>query len=77
MRKVNIIFLIFVLAKNNIDVINGFGKFVDSHTIEVTLADCTKEQVTADHILIATGGLPYHPNIKNKNTVLIQIGSSH
>lgn len=55
-----------VLAKNNIDVINGFGKFVDSHTVEVTLADGTKEQVTADHILIATGGRPYRPNIKGQ-----------
>lgn len=55
-----------VLAKNNIDVINGFGKFVDAHTIEVTLADGTKEQVTADHILIATGGRPYRPNIKGQ-----------
>lgn len=55
-----------VLAKNNIDVINGFGKFVDVHTIEVTLADGTTEQVTADHILIATGGRPYRPNIKGQ-----------
>ncbi|PRJ58811.1 Glutathione reductase [Haemophilus influenzae] len=55
-----------VLAKNNIDVINAFGKFVDSHTVEVTLADGTKEQVTADHILIATGGRPYRPNIKGQ-----------
>ena len=55
-----------VLAKNNIDVINGFGKFVDAHTIEVALADGTKEQVTADHILIATGGRPYRPNIKGQ-----------
>ena len=55
-----------VLAKNNIDVINGFGKFVDAHTIEVTLADGKKEQVTADHILIATGGRPYRPNIKGQ-----------
>ena len=55
-----------MLAKNNIDVINGFGKFVDAHTIEVTLADGTKEQVTADHILIATGGRPYRPNIKGQ-----------
>ena len=55
-----------VLAKNNIDVINGFGKFVDVRTIEVTLADGTTEQVTADHILIATGGRPYRPNIKGQ-----------
>ncbi|BFU60472.1 MULTISPECIES: glutathione-disulfide reductase [Rodentibacter] len=51
-----------VLAKNNVDVINGFGKFVDAHTVEVTFADGSTEQVTADHILIATGGRPFRPH---------------
>lgn len=51
-----------VLAKNNVDVINGFGKFIDAHTIEVTLADGSVEHVTADHILIATGGRPFRPH---------------
>ncbi|WP_373819335.1 glutathione-disulfide reductase [Glaesserella sp.] len=53
-----------VLAKNNVDVLNGFGKFVDAKTIEVSYADGTKELVTADHILIATGGRPSRPAIK-------------
>ncbi|MDP8099331.1 glutathione-disulfide reductase [Pasteurella atlantica] len=48
-----------VLAKNNIDVINGFAKFVNKNTVEVN-----GEQITADHILIATGGRPTRPNIK-------------
>jgi glutathione reductase (NADPH) len=39
-------------------VINGFGKFVDKHTIEVN-----GETYTADHILIATGGRPTIPDI--------------
>ncbi|QPB41784.1 glutathione-disulfide reductase [Rodentibacter haemolyticus] len=51
-----------VLGKNNIDVINGFGKFVDAHTIEVTFTDGSTERVTADHILIATGGRPFRPH---------------
>lgn len=51
-----------VLAKNNVDVINGFGTFVDAHTIEVTFADGSTERVTADHILIATGGRPFRPH---------------
>lgn len=51
-----------VLAKNNVDVINGFGKFIDAHTIEVTFADGSTERVTADHILIATGGRPFRPH---------------
>lgn len=48
-----------VLAKNNIDVIQGFAKFVNANTVEVN-----REQITADHILIATGGRPSRPNIK-------------
>ncbi|STO55638.1 glutathione reductase [Canicola haemoglobinophilus] len=52
-----------VLARNNVDVLNGFAKFVDAKTIEVSYADGKKEQVSADHILIATGGRPSRPNI--------------
>ncbi|NBI43273.1 glutathione-disulfide reductase [[Haemophilus] felis] len=48
-----------VLAKNNVDVIQGFAKFVDAKTVEVN-----GEKITADHILIATGGRPSRPNIK-------------
>ncbi|OOR99916.1 glutathione-disulfide reductase [Haemophilus paracuniculus] len=53
-----------VLGKNNVDVINGFAKFVNKNTVEVTLANGEKEQITADHILIATGGRPTRPAIK-------------
>lgn len=53
-----------VLAKNNVDVIRGFAKFIDKNTLEVTFADGTTEQVTADHILIATGGRPSIPVVK-------------
>ena len=47
-----------VLGKNNVDVIKGFARFVDAHTVEVN-----GEKITADHILIATGGRPVHPAI--------------
>lgn len=47
-----------VFAKNHVDVIDGFARFVDAHTVEVN-----GEQITADHILIATGGRPSHPGI--------------
>lgn len=53
-----------VLAKNNVDVLHGFAKFVDAKTVEVSYADGSTEQVTADHILIATGGRPSIPNVK-------------
>lgn len=47
-----------VLAKNGIDVIRGFARFVDAHTVEVN-----GETYSADHILIATGGQPTRPDI--------------
>ena len=47
------------LAKNGVEVIKGFAKFVDTNTVEVD-----GERITADHILIATGGHPIKPNIK-------------
>ncbi|YCI81466.1 glutathione-disulfide reductase [Enterobacteriaceae bacterium] len=46
------------LSKNRVDVIRGFARFVDAHTVEVN-----GETITADHILIATGGRPSHPSI--------------
>ncbi len=47
------------LAKNGVEVIKGFAKFVDTNTVEVN-----GEHITADHILIATGGHPIKPDIK-------------
>jgi glutathione reductase (NADPH) len=47
------------LAKNGVEVIKGFAKFVDTNTVEVN-----GEHITADHILIATGGHPIFPDIK-------------
>ncbi|WP_019674058.1 glutathione-disulfide reductase [Psychrobacter lutiphocae] len=47
------------LGNNNVEVINGFAKFVDKNTVEVN-----GEHITADHILIATGGRPVLPDVK-------------
>lgn len=46
------------LGNNKVDVIHGFAKFIDAHTVEVN-----GETITAAHILIATGGRPSRPNI--------------
>ncbi|MDO4250456.1 MAG: glutathione-disulfide reductase [Moraxella sp.] len=48
-----------VLAKNNVDVITGYAKFIDKNTVEVN-----GEQIRAEHILIAVGGKPSRPNVK-------------
>lgn len=47
-----------VLNKNKVDVIYGYAKFIDHHTIEVN-----GEQYSADHILIAVGGKAIVPDI--------------
>ena len=50
--------------KNGVELIHGFAKFIDQNSVEVTHADGTSETITADHILIATGGRPSRPNIE-------------
>ena len=47
-----------VLGKNQVTVIQGFARFVDAHTIEVDGV-----RYSADHISIATGGVPSWPDI--------------
>lgn len=47
------------LDSNNVEWIKGYASFIDAHTIEVD-----GKQITAEHILIATGGQPIYPEIK-------------
>jgi len=46
----------FLMRKNKIDVISGFGKLVAKGKIEVAVADGSKQTVEGRHIIIATGG---------------------
>ncbi len=46
----------FLMRKNKIDVINGFGKLVSKGKLEVTAADGSTQVVEAKHIIVATGG---------------------
>src|SRR6478672_6675569 len=46
----------FLMRKNKIDVLMGFGKITGKGKIEVTGADNNKQTVEAKHIIIATGG---------------------
>jgi dihydrolipoamide dehydrogenase len=45
----------FLMKKNKIDVVMGFGKLKSKGQIEVTKADGTKQLVEGKHIVIATG----------------------
>jgi dihydrolipoamide dehydrogenase len=46
----------FLMRKNKIDVVMGFGKIVAKGKVEVTTADGSKKTVEGKHLIIATGG---------------------
>ena len=46
----------FLMKKNKIDVLMGFGRLKAKGQIEVTASDGTKKTVEGKHIIIATGG---------------------
>ncbi len=46
------------LTKAGVDLIRGYARFVDAHTLEVD-----GQRYSADHIVITTGGRPLMPNI--------------
>jgi len=55
----------FLMRKNKIDVINGFGKLVAKGKIDVTGSDNKKQTVEAKHIILATGARSRElPNLK-------------
>src|SRR5574344_98199 len=45
----------FLLKKNKVDVISGFGVLKPNHQVQVTDADSNVEIYEADHIIVATG----------------------
>lgn len=52
-----------VLGNNNVTVIKGFARFVDTEGANVKTIEVNGELYTADHITIAVGGRPTIPNI--------------
>jgi len=56
------------LARNRVDVIHGFAKFKDPHTVEIKNISGTTTK-TADFFVIATGARPFRPpNIEFNGT---------
>jgi dihydrolipoamide dehydrogenase len=45
----------FLMKKNKITEIHGYGKFADAHTLDVDLNEGGTERVTFDNVVIATG----------------------
>jgi glutathione reductase (NADPH) len=54
-----------ILDNADVEIINGRGKFVDAHTVEVN-----GQHYTAERIVIAVGGLPYIPDVAGKEYVV-------
>ncbi|MEP6750203.1 MAG: dihydrolipoyl dehydrogenase [Bacteroidota bacterium] len=62
----------FLMKKNKIDVIMGFGKLKARGQVEVTRADGGKDVVEAKHIIIATGARSRElPNLKQDGKKVI------
>jgi dihydrolipoamide dehydrogenase len=62
----------FLFKKNKIDVINGFGKLKGKGKVEVTDGDGKKQEVSAKHIILATGARSRElPNLKQDGEKVI------
>jgi len=62
----------FLMKKNKIDVLMGFGKLKAKGQIEVTAADGSKQVVEGKHIIVATGGRSRElPNLKQDGKKVI------
>ncbi len=62
----------FLMKKNKIDVVMGYGKIKAKGQVEVTAADGTKQVVEGKYIVIATGGRSKElPNLKQDGKKVI------
>src|ERR1700743_1334101 len=63
----------FLMKKNKIDVIMGFGKVISKGKVEVTAADGKKQTVEAKYIVLATGARARAlPNLPIDGTKVIE-----
>ncbi len=47
--------------RNHVEIVPGFARFVDTHTIEVEGASGAARRYSAEQYVVATGSHPYHP----------------
>jgi NAD(P) transhydrogenase len=65
-------------SRNQVEVIHGFGRLRDAHTVEVTGKEGKRLRFSADHLIIATGSHPYrppdvdfsHPRVHDSDSIL-------
>jgi len=53
----------FLLKKNNVTLIDGFGSLVDKNTVKVKKDDGTEETFSTDYVILATGSVPIAPPV--------------
>ena len=62
----------YLFKKNKITVLQGFGKFAEKNTVDVTDAEGNTETYTAKHIILATGSRSKElPNLKQDGKKII------
>lgn len=67
-KEINRLNIIYkkILQKNNVTIYSDFARFIDKNTLQVG-----NKKVTADKILIATGGTPRKPDMEGHENVII------
>ncbi|NJK94464.1 MAG: dihydrolipoyl dehydrogenase [Bacteroidales bacterium] len=62
----------FLMKKNKIDTVSGTGKLISNNTVEVTDSKGGKSQISAKHIILATGARSRElPNLKQDGEKII------
>lgn len=59
-----------LLVASGVQLLFGHARLVDPHTVLVTNDDASPSRITARHILIATGGRAYVPEVPGRELVL-------
>jgi glutathione reductase (NADPH) len=62
-----------LLAGSGVQLLNGYARLVDGHTVEVDLSEggqVKPQRFTAKHILVATGGKPFVPHMQGLEHVI-------
>ena len=60
-----------MLSNSGVTMLEGEGRVVGAHKVEVIQTDGSKQQYSAKHILIATGSRAQRPDIVGKVCVLL------
>lgn len=60
-----------LLESQGVRIVRGRGVFVDAHRVRVTGPDGRSEDITAENVLVATGGEPVPPSMPGSEHVMI------